>query len=688
MANLVVSSTTTSSIKCYLGSLDTSYSGQRRYEFLLYRGTTIVQIKTVYDSSAGNGATKSPTVTFSGLPDDTSYDIICDVFNNVTNDLIFATAISASTDQLASDPDPDPPADSEWGWGDDLGTFNDSDYGTESLKAYKVDYLYFEAPSNGRLYCSVYDSSDDLVLYAAENGASWDDRTSPRYLVTYDYREDSTTSGYEEMDFKVYSGEEWEIGWYTYDGESATVDWEIIFEPEATITKWRCWDVDLQEHISPYDTNTEAPSTSSITRPVISGYTYLGYTNYANWPDCRDNGNSGNFTGTGTTSTGHNADDRDCLLFCYRKTPTISSWQTPQSITSISGATYSSSYGPASSTINAYNAGYVTYTTPAYRGKLVCKTTSSSASVDHYTHLSTSALSAGSGTARTTAVTGSILASDDNSAGGYNSQISYICAASTAYRWYINAAWASSGTTSVTWQLNYYREYSITYNVNGGSGSIASQTFYTDNLSVPLTTQVPTRTNYIFKGWATSSSATTPTYTSGQTASLSAANITLYAVWEQALSTYTITYNANGGSGAPSALNALQNTNVTIDTATTPTRTNYIFKGWATSSSATAPLYKKGEVGVINVTSNITLYAVWWPTFAWSAKNAVEGKTFNNLIVTYIGATGNSDLTSGNIYDVLWFNNIAAKVKYPSKVSGDFITDADLKSLVEYYKNY
>lgn len=86
--------------------------------------------------------------------------------------------------------------------------------------------------------------------------------------------------------------------------------------------------------------------------------------------------------------------------------------------------------------------------------------------------------------------------------------------------------------------------------------------------------------------------------------------------------------------------------------------------------------------------SNIALYAVWWEDFNWDLRNAVEGQTFNNLIVNYIGTTNNNNLTTGDIYDVLWFNNIATKVKHPSKVSGDLITDEDLNGLVEYYKNY
>lgn len=43
----------------------------------------------------------------------------------------------------------------------------------------------------------------------------------------------------------------------------------------------------------------------------------------------------------------------------------------------------------------------------------------------------------------------------------------------------------------------------------------------------------------------------------------------------------------------------------------TPARAGYVFKGWATSSTATTPQYQPG--GTIRVTGTTTLYAVWEP---------------------------------------------------------------------------
>ena len=58
-----------------------------------------------------------------------------------------------------------------------------------------------------------------------------------------------------------------------------------------------------------------------------------------------------------------------------------------------------------------------------------------------------------------------------------------------------------------------------------------TSTSRTTNPSIKLSTTVPTRTNYTFLGWSTSSSATSATYAAGGTYTFSA-NTVLYAVWK------------------------------------------------------------------------------------------------------------------------------------------------------------
>lgn len=56
---------------------------------------------------------------------------------------------------------------------------------------------------------------------------------------------------------------------------------------------------------------------------------------------------------------------------------------------------------------------------------------------------------------------------------------------------------------------------------------------------------------------------------------------------------YTISFNANGGSGAPSGMTKMHFTPLTLPT-TKPTRTGYSFMGWATDSSASSVAYLAG----------------------------------------------------------------------------------------------
>ena len=70
---------------------------------------------------------------------------------------------------------------------------------------------------------------------------------------------------------------------------------------------------------------------------------------------------------------------------------------------------------------------------------------------------------------------------------------------------------------------------------------------------------------------------------------------------------YTVSYNANGGSGAPGAQTKIWGTSLTLSW-TTPSRSGYNFKGWATSQGG-GVAYQPG--GTYTANAGITLYAVW-----------------------------------------------------------------------------
>lgn len=163
-----------------------------------------------------------------------------------------------------------------------------------------------------------------------------------------------------------------------------------------------------------------------------------------------------------------------------------------------------------------------------------------------------------------------------------------------------------SATKSVSFSVSVpaWTSYTISYNANGGSGAPGSQTKWKDQ-TLKLSTTKPTRTGYSFQGWSTSSTATSATYSAGGNYTANAA-ATLYAVWKA--NTYQVIFNANGGSGAPSAQTKTYGVTLTLS-GVKPTRTNYNFLGWGTSASATAVTYNPG--GSYTANTGITLYAVW-----------------------------------------------------------------------------
>ncbi len=78
--------------------------------------------------------------------------------------------------------------------------------------------------------------------------------------------------------------------------------------------------------------------------------------------------------------------------------------------------------------------------------------------------------------------------------------------------------------------------------------------------------------------------------------------------------TSILNFNANGGTGAPSAITytgtATSAHTFTIP-STTPSRSGFIFKGWSENSSATAASYQPGSTISVAYNGTKTLYAVW-----------------------------------------------------------------------------
>lgn len=265
------------------------------------------------------------------------------------------------------------------------------------------------------------------------------------------------------------------------------------------------------------------------------------------------------------------------------------------------------------------------------------------------------------------------------------------------------ALWTYNG--SAAQKITFKYPYQITYNSNGGSGEPNVQ--YKDyNKSVTLSSTKPTRSGYTFLGWSTSSSATSASYSAGASYS-SNADLNLYAVWKKN-PTYTLSYSANGGSGAPSSQTGASSYTIS---STEPTKTGYTFRGWAKSSSATTATYKSGDT--INISENTTLYAIWKKVFYGDVngdqKISVADLTGLNNLISGTGVTalnklkgdldGDEKLTStdaellqsfmiGKIFEFpvesIFFDFVVTNNGKSTYKSGEAINKSEIKAFVTY----
>lgn len=81
-----------------------------------------------------------------------------------------------------------------------------------------------------------------------------------------------------------------------------------------------------------------------------------------------------------------------------------------------------------------------------------------------------------------------------------------------------------------------------------------------------------------------------------------------FSVDVPAWTSYTVYYNANGGSGAPSSQTKWKDQSLTLRTSK-PTRTGYTFSKWNTKSDGSGTSYSSGATYTYN--GGVTLYAIW-----------------------------------------------------------------------------
>ena len=192
----------------------------------------------------------------------------------------------------------------------------------------------------------------------------------------------------------------------------------------------------------------------------------------------------------------------------------------------------------------------------------------------------------------------------------------------------INISYTTTGKAKVTARTvdksNNYSEstkdftinkYTITFNkgtadkIGGGTINITKSCYAISGQSCSITSPTIEKTGYTIIGWNINKNATTSTWNINSSKSISS-SATYYPILKANI--YTITYNANGGSGGPSSQSYKYAPNGNIYLSSDrPSKTGYTFMGWSESPSATSASYSPGQWWGTHNAKNYTLYAVW-----------------------------------------------------------------------------
>ena len=254
----------------------------------------------------------------------------------------------------------------------------------------------------------------------------------------------------------------------------------------------------------------------------------------------------------------------------------------------------------------------------------------------------------------------------------------------------------------------------ITLNNNGGvngSTTLISGNYGETVTNLPSSSPaIPTRDGYTFAGWS-KESGTTNTVNFNSSTELNEANnvanattsptLTLYAVWTA--KTVAITLNNNGGSGSVTSISGkVYDGTIGTDlpegsSPSIPTRSDHMFMGWSTSSTANTVNFT--STIVINTTNGVqnagtsptlTLYAVWKSTpkftidFATITDQAptISGEPIPTPTISLSGTGGNSTtatLTVDNptaYTDFKWFIDIEGPDDIAASTSSSITLDA------------
>lgn len=184
---------------------------------------------------------------------------------------------------------------------------------------------------------------------------------------------------------------------------------------------------------------------------------------------------------------------------------------------------------------------------------------------------------------------------------------------------------------------------SVTYRANGGTGD----DIVDEDATVIADCSFTAPTGKTFTNWNTQADGEGTDYVVGAEVT---ASLTLYAQWEET-STYSVTYNANGGSGnvPTDKTEYTEGETVTVaDNIGTLTKAGYSLVGWNTNSAATTASQTFGSTFEMG-NADVTLYAIWQENFYEFTPNTSGDALNNGDIISGTGSGGTMRKLDGTI---------------------------------------
>lgn len=200
--------------------------------------------------------------------------------------------------------------------------------------------------------------------------------------------------------------------------------------------------------------------------------------------------------------------------------------------------------------------------------------------------------------------------------------------------------------------------YTVSYNANGGTGSMGSNTATYDSTYTTASNGF-SRTGYNFTGWNTRADGNGTSYAANVSFTYRyAGNITLYAQWTPV--TYTVSCNLNGGT-INGSNSYSRNYTVETDSFTLPkpVRTGYTFTGW-TGSNGSIPqadvTISKGSTGDKSFTANWQAKKYWirYTKGATDQPFNVGNTEYTYDVTSRLASIGNN---KGRSYTITFNNN-------------------------------